>query len=199
MFGKKCPSCDKRTSKKSNFCPSCGNSYRKNQMNSGMLGMNDLMGDMKMPFGLNGIMKTLVKQLDKELGSLDIGESEGVQPRNFKIQISNRPPQMQPIEKIEQPTLEDVEEISPRESARRQKLPKVDAKSNIRRLPEGIVYEISAPGIKHKKEVVISQLEDGIEVRAYSKAKCYTKMIPMKAEVLGFRVSDEKVLVKLKA
>lgn len=199
MIGKKCPACEKRTRKKANFCSNCGYNYRKKQENSGMIGMNDLLGDIKMPFGLNGIMKSLVKQLDKELGSLDINEINNVQPKSFKIQISNRPPQIKPIEKIEQPTLEDVDEISPRESARRQSLPKVDAISTIRRLPEGIVYEISVPGVKHKKDVVVSQLEDGIEVRVYSKTKCYLKTIPVKAEILGYKVDSEKVLLKLKA
>ncbi len=201
MLAKKCPSCNSRIKKKFNFCPSCGYGLKKKKQTNdfGMLGMNDLMGDVKMPFGLNGIMKTLVKQLDKELGSLDLRDIEGAQQRNFKIQISNRPPQMQPVEKVEQPILEEIEEVSSKEAARRQKLPRVDAVSSIRRLPEGIVYEISTPGIKHKKEVVVSQLEEGIEVRAYSKAKCYTKVIPVKAEILGYKVNDEKVLLKLKA
>jgi hypothetical protein len=197
MFGKKCPSCDKRTRKKSNFCSSCGYSYR--QKNSGNLTMGDLMGDIKMPFGLNGLMKTLVKQLDKELGNLDLDALEETQPRRFKIQISNGPPQMQKVHKVEVPSLEEeFEKVSDREAERRQNLKKVAAVSTIRRLPEGLVYEISAPGVKYKKEVVISQLEDGIEVRAYSKDKCYVKMIPVKSEIIGYQVGDEKVLLKLK-
>jgi hypothetical protein len=161
--------------------------------------MGDLMGDIKMPFGLNGLMKTLVKQLDKELGNLDLDALEETQPRRFKIQISNGPPQMQKVHKVEVPSLEEeFEKVSDREAERRQNLKKVAAVSTIRRLPEGLVYEISAPGVKYKKEVVISQLEDGIEVRAYSKDKCYVKMIPVKSEIIGYQVGDEKVLLKLK-
>lgn len=206
MFGKRCPSCNERVKKKFNYCPHCsyGLKQRKPTGDFGLLGLGD---DIKLPFGFNAIMKPLVKQLEKELASLDMNElnsNMGQPPKGFKIQISTGKPQNhQNVGKIDMmPSLEDAdvaEEISHREAERRQKLPRVDAKSTIRRLPEGIVYEISTPGVKNKKEVVVSALEDGIEVRAYSKAKCYTKVIPMKAEILGYKVSDEKVLVKLKA
>jgi hypothetical protein len=106
---------------------------------------------------------------------------------------------MQRVEKVKAPSLEeDFESVSDREAERRQKLKKVDAVSTIRRLPEGIVYEISTPGVKHKKEVVVSQLEEGIEIKAYSKDKCYIKTIPIKSEILSYKVGDEKVLLKLK-
>ncbi len=201
MFGKRCPSCNERVKKKFNYCPHCsyGLKQRKPTGDFGLLGLGD---DIKLPFGFNAIMKPLMKQLEKELGSLDMSElnqNMGQQPKGFKIQISTGKPQNhQNVGKVEMPVIEN-DEVSHRESERRQKLPRVDAKSTIRRLPEGIVYEISTPGVKNQKEVVVSQLEDGIEVRAYSKAKCYTKIIPMKAEILGYKVSDEKVLVKLKA
>ena len=201
MFGKRCPSCNERVKKKFNYCPHCsyGLKQRKPTGDFGLLGLGE---DIKLPFGFNAIMKPLVKQLEKELASLDLSELNqdmGQQPKGFKIQISTGKPSVhQNVEKAEMPTLEE-DEVSHRESERRQKLPRVEAKSSIRRLPEGIVYEISTPGVKNKKEVVVSALEDGIEVRAYSKAKCYTKVIPMKAEILGYKVSDEKVLVKLKA
>lgn len=198
MFGKKCQSCNTRIKKKFNFCPNCGYALKAKRRNNemGLLGMTD---DMKLPFPFNGLVKTLVKQLDKELASLDMSEIEQ-QPKGFKIQISTGQPTMQKVERNEEPTLEDeVPEVSHKEAERRQKLKKVEAKSMIRRLPEGIVYEVSTPGVKSKKEVVVAQLEDNIEIRAYAKDVCYVKTIPIKAEILGYKVSDEKVLLKLKA
>jgi len=198
----KCRACERTIRKKFNVCPYCGNSLRRTNQDAGMLGINDLVGDIKMPFGLNGIMKSLAKQLDKELGGMNGGSlgSNG-QPKGFKIQISTGKPQVRSINQTpkEMPILnDDLEKISTRESSRRQKLKRVDAVSTIRRLPEGIVYEISTPGVKHRNEVVIAKLEDAIEVRAYSKDKCYEKIIPIKAELIGYDVKDEKVLVKLK-
>lgn len=201
MFGKRCPSCNERVKKKFNYCPHCsyGLKKRKPMGDFGLLGLGD---DVKLPFGFNMIMKPLVKQLEKELASLDLSELNqdmNQPPKGFKIQISTGKPQAQQrMEKVEEPVIEE-DEVSHKEAERRQKLKKVEAKSMIRRLPEGIVYEISTPGVKNKKEVVVAQLEDNIEVRAYAKDVCHVKTIPLKAEILGYKVSDEKVLLKLKA
>jgi hypothetical protein len=199
MFGKKCPSCNIRIKKKFNFCPSCGYSLKNKRRNEdmGLLGLTD---EMKLPFPFNAMMKPLVKQLEKELASLDMSEMNQP-PKGFKIQISTGKPTIHNMQtaRVEEPTLEDeIPEVSEKEATRRQKLKKVEAKSIIRRLPEGIVYEISTPGVKSKKEVVVAQLEDNIEVRAYAKDVCHVKTIPIKAEILGYKVSDEKVLLKLK-
>lgn len=203
----KCRACDRKIKKNFQFCPNCGVSLKgkvRRQEDNGLLGINDLVGDIKMPFGLNGIMKNLVKQLDKELGGMDLSNLQGNngQPnKGFKIQISTGKPQSNNVmpKSSEVPSFEEeFEKISEKEITRRQKLKKVEAVSTIRRLPEGIVYEISTPGVKNRKEVVIAKLEDALEVRAYSKDKCYEKIIPIKAELIGYVVKDEKVLLKLK-
>lgn len=210
MFkGLRCKACDRKIKKKFDFCPTCGFSLRgrkRKEQDNGMLGIDDMIGDMKLPFGMKGIMNGLVKQLNKELNSVDLNDlPEGQRPKGFKIQISTGKPQMKnsvPVNSpaaVEEPTLENAApEISSKEASRRQKLKRVDAVSSIRRLPEAIVYEISTPGVKHKKEVVVAKLEDAIEVRAYSKDKCYEKIIPIKAELISYMVKDEKILLKLK-
>jgi hypothetical protein len=182
----------------------------KNQKKSdyGMLGVNDsVQQDLKLPWGLNGVFNQLMKQVEKELSQIDPSVQKGGMPKGFKIQISSGKPVVKQIgmpvrnpEKKEEPKLfpeEDVK-ISRKESARRSKLPKVSAESNVRRLPEAIVYEISAPGVSSKKEVVLSKLEEGFEVRAYSKDKCYVKTIPLKVEILHWEVEKGKVFVELK-
>jgi len=45
---------------------------------------------------------------------------------------------------------------------------------------------------------MITELETGIEIRAYSKDKCYIKVIPLKVEVLNWRVGEEMVFVEFK-
>jgi len=97
-----------------------------------------------------------------------------------------------PKDKVEMP------KISAEEAERRMGLRKVKAESRVRRLADRIVYEIDAPGIRDKVDVVVTELATGLEIRAYSDDKCYVKFIPLKVEVIGYSVRSEKVFVELR-
>ena len=76
MFKKKCPSCAKKIDRKFGYCPWCGEALKalKEREDFGMLGRDDFVEEnnageqIKLPFGLNKIMESLMKQLDKEMG-----------------------------------------------------------------------------------------------------------------------------------
>jgi len=204
MFKKKCSGCAKPIEKKFNFCPYCGTSFKakKEKENYGMLGRLDSKNslpqkEMKLPMGMDRMVNSLVKQLEKQLGNLDEMEP-GKMPKGFSIRLSPGKPQQirqvvqkAPIKKIE-------EKITTEEKIRRQKLPKENAESKVRRLGDKIIYEIKTPGIKNIKDVIITELATGIEIKAYSKNKCYTKTIPLKVELIGHYVKEEKVFIELK-
>ena len=203
MLKKKCSSCEKKIERKFNYCPWCGQSFKKQneETDFGMLGKDDefaqAMNQVKMPFGLDGIFNTLVKQLEKEMSGLE-GSPQN-RPAGFKIQISTGVPNMQMNQPMQRrQSSAPVSIVSDEEKSRRASLERVEAKSNIRRLPEGVIYEIDAPGVKSKSDVVITKLEQSIEVKAYSNDKCYVKAIPLKLEILGIGVKDDKVLLKVK-
>lgn len=209
MFEKKCPGCGEKIERKFRYCPWCNYSLKKQEVeeNFGMLGKDDevqqAVKQMNLPFGLNGIVGNLMKQIEKEMGDINKLENANVgKPRGFKIQISTGMPKMQmvgPGQNIQLPHGNElIEEIPESERNRRSKLKRVGAKSTIRRLPEGIVYEIEAPGVKSKKDIAITKLEQSIELKAYSKDRCYVKIIPMKVEILGVSVKDDIVFLKLK-
>lgn len=196
-----CPNCNKKIESEFHFCPWCAFAIKKarDAENYGMLGLNDEVEKAMtpaLPFGLQGMIGGLMKQLEKELSGMDSGKPQ--MPKGFKIQISRGIPQN--IQMVNQAPQEKeiVPRISADENARRSKLPKIEAKSVVRRLPEGIIYEIDAPGVISRTDVAITKLEKSIEVRAYSKTKCFVKSIPLKADLLGFEVMDEKVLVRFK-
>jgi hypothetical protein len=206
MFKKKCPNCKEKVERKFLFCPYCGISLKKKETaeDFGMLGKDDTVqqavNQMNLPFGLNGIVNNLMKQLESEMGSM--GGNPAGMPKGFKIQISTGKPGMNmiPINPQQQISQANIpkEEISDKEKIRRAGLKKVVAKSSMRRLPEGIVYEIDAPGVKAKKDVSITKLAQGIEVKAYSQDKCFVKTIPLKVDILNYVVKDEKVFLVLK-
>jgi len=205
MFKKKCPSCAKKIEKKFIYCPYCGVSFKagNDDQNFGMLGRDDVNGQVQpnlgLPLGLNGIMNTLVKQLENQLGNLDMGEGQNGMPKNIKIRVARGPGMNQTVQKApENKVVSDAPAVSEKENGRRMSLPKVEVESRVKRLGDTIIYEIATPGIKNKNDVVLTELATGLEVKAYSKDKCYVKFIPLKIEVIDYYVEKEKVVVEIK-
>lgn len=196
MFGKKkCSGCGKKGDKKFSYCPWCGNSFetRNEKEDFGILGKEDSfnMNDMKLPFGFNKIVGSLMKQLEKQLGEMDNRQG------GFKIQISSGKPVVQKM--TPKPVMnEKRDSFEKKRKAFDESLPRVDVESAVRRIDDQIVYELEVPGVRDKENVLISKLEKGLEVRAYSKDKCYVKTIPLKVELVGWSLSGEKLFVKLK-
>ena len=151
--------------------------------------------EQKLPFGMDKIMNSLVKQLESQLGSANLGEGL---PKGVKIRVARGPMQngqvvqKVPEKKIAMPVVSDAE------NERRAGLPKVEVESKVRRLADTIIYEIDAPGVREKADVVVTALATGLEIKAYSKDKCYVKFIPLKVELIGYSVEREKVFVELK-
>ena len=218
MLKKKCKNCGKKIERKFNFCPFCGLDFKGNRQEEdfGMLGKDDFLGasrknqgnEIKMPFGLNKIMGSLVKQLEKQMSEMNMDDlNKAGLPNNikgFKIHISPGKSQIREISSMDRnikenqiQKLEDSK-ISEKEVERRRQLPKVETESKLRRIGDNIIYEISVPGVKSNADVVIAKLEEGIEVRAYSRDKCYVKVIPLTVEVIGYSVKKEKLFVELK-
>lgn len=203
MLKKKCPACANKIESKFNYCPHCGASFKATQEkeNFGMLGRNDSIGkvqnEMKLPFGMEKIMNSLVKQLEKQMGNMDFDGGQGM-PKGIKIQIARGVPQMRQVVREVPQKKENLPIVSNEEVERRMGLPKVDAKSKIRRLADTIIYEIEAPGIQKKENVVLTELATGLEIRAYCKDKCYVKFIPLKVEVIEYHIEKEKVIVEIR-
>lgn len=196
MLGKKkCPSCGEGIEKKFNYCPYCGVSFKqhKESQNYGMIGRDDseeYNEEISMPFGLDKLMNSLMKQFEKQISSM-----EGM-PNGFKIKVSTgKPKQKKPVLKMPP---QQVFKISPEEQERRRKLPKKEAESTLRRLPDRILYELEVPGVKSRKDILITKLENSIEIKAYSKDKCYIKTIPLKVEIIGHYLKDDKLFLELK-
>jgi len=205
MLKKKCPGCAKKIERKFNYCPYCGLSFKagNDDRDYGMLGRDDIGShirqDLGLPFGLNGLMNSMIKQIESQLENMDFGDEPSM-PRNIKIRVARAPGVNQVIQKkAPEKKVEKMPEISEKEKERRMGLIKVDAESKIKRIGDTIIYEIDAPGIKSKDDVVLTELATGLEIRAYSKDKCYVKFIPLKVEVYEYDVKKEKVFVEIKS
>ena len=199
MINKKCNRCNKKISKKFDFCPWCGHSFKQQneKANFGMIGREDrvdgnqIMNEIKLPFGFNKIFNSLMKQIENELSNI---EDLPQNPRGIKIQIHKGGKPMQ-VQKEESPKIEK-KEISKREQERRSTLPIVEAESRLKRIGDEIIFEITVPGIKSKEEISITQLEKGIEIKVYTKDLCYTKTIPLEPEKINLKIQKDKVIVE---
>ena len=158
MFNKRCPACANKINRNFNYCPHCGASFKANKEkeNFGMLGRDDsnerIQNEVKLPLGIDKVMNSLVKQLEKQIGNMDINNNPEF-PKGIKIQIARGTPQMKQV---------------------------------VREMPE------------KKENVVLTELATGLEIRAYSKDKCYVKFIPLKVEVIEYYIEKEKIIIEFK-
>lgn len=215
MLKKKCFSCGKKIERKFNYCPYCGVSFKAKDEaeNFGMLGRDDLSDSIPqknplagLPFGLDKIAAGLIKQIEEQMAEMESdmnGEAKSA-PKGFKIQISTGVPQVKQMPTVPNSASSNSSSspmkinVSREEFERRMKLPRVDAKSKVRRIGDEIIYEIDVPGVKSGKDVLIAKLEEGLEVKAYSKDNCYVKVIPLKVELLDYHLRDDTLFVELK-
>jgi|TARA_B100001971_G_C17918935_1_gene396739 hypothetical protein len=205
MFRKNCPTCYRKSNKKFEYCPFCGNSFRGFSKNEGfgLLGQEDsgnLQEEIKLPFGMEKMINSLAKQLEKQMGAMNFEEvnNNGAKPKGLKIHVSmGKPGDGQVVQEMRQSVPTD-EGVSKKENDKRNSLPRVDAESSMKRLADRIVYEIITPGVKAKKDIVVAELATGLEIKAYSRDKCYVKFIPLKVEVIGYYLKNEKLFLELK-
>lgn len=174
------------------------------QENYGFLGIDDdsmpnVREELNLPFGMNKMVESLVRQLEKQMESMDFEGMGNGMPRGVKIRVSAGNPQVRQVMKGNGPSKEvEAYEISAEEKDRRMGLQKVEASSKVKRLADRIIYEIEAPGIRTKKDISLTELASGLEVRVYSKDKCYVKVIPFKVEVIEYHVEKDKLFLELK-
>jgi len=78
------------------------------------------------------------------------------------------------------------------------KLPREEPQTKVRRLTDKIVYEIILPGIKSEKDIIITKLENSIEIKAFTKNKAYFKLIPLSLPIKNYFVEKGKLILELK-
>lgn len=205
MWGNKCPNCAKKIQKDFIYCPNCAFPVKKNseKENFGLLGKDDITNNqipMSSGFplpGIDKILNSLINQLGKEMGNMNNLS------RNFKIQISTGLPQGFSQDRTvkknskNKTNLSQIE-IPAKEIERRKSLPRVEAESNVRRLSDRIIYEIKVPGVDDKESIVISRLDNSYEIKAYSEKECYTKSIPINADMIKSYLRGETLFLELK-
>jgi len=135
-------------------------------------------------------------------GGISINISSGAGTPVIKVKSFGNMPEFKEAEKQIKPTQRQVKQIRKpvfdEEKAKKlSKLPREEAESKVRRLSGKIVYEIELPEVKSEKDIIIQQLENSIEVKAFSKDKAYFKFLPVSLPLKKYKFSEGKLILEL--
>lgn len=216
MFKKKvCNMCGKSYRKNYEFCPFCGNTLDKKEEDLGMLGNMDSLNEtkfneLKLPRGFNILFNSLLKNLEKQLRNAEgkNREPEELKKGNISISIStfgnNLPAiNVNPLgenKKIKKKKSFNKSFSNNFDSNRLKKfleLPRVEPKTNLRRVSDKIIYEIDLPGVRSVKDVSILNLEKSMEIKAFSERKAYQKSVPIALPIVNYKFSKGKLVLEL--
>ena len=180
---------------------------------------------MKMPFGINFLFKNLMKEMEKQFKELDggMGKEKAIKKRDIlptqqqgeiSINISSGDgtpiirvkslgdiPEFKEMEKQLKPaeTKKNIRknQISQEKAQELAKLPRQEAESRVRRLSEKVVYEIELPGVNNLRDVIVNELENSIEIKAFAKDKAYFKFLPIGLPLLKYALKNGKLTLEL--
>ena len=200
MFGKKisCPRCKSAVKEQFDFCPYCGCDVRnpeKDMRDYGFLGKNEIEGSPLigglggMGFTdkmLNSMLNNLVKALDNQMKNS--GTAVENTPMGIQIRFGGN---QKPVQK-KQPR----RNITQAQIDKMAGLPRGEAKTNVRRLSDKVLYELKAPGIETVEDVFVSKLETGYEVKAIAKKKVYINTLPINLPLKGYSIDEDNLTVE---
>jgi hypothetical protein len=133
--------------------------------------------------------------------SISISSSGGqpvIRVRNLgDAQNVQRVDQAQRVQNVRQPAKQNVPKITQEQAETFSKLPREEPSTSVRRLTDRIVYEIDLPGVE-KENVIISKLQNSIEIKAFTKDKAFFKLIPIALPILKSQLSEGKLILELK-
>ncbi|HRZ85973.1 MAG TPA: zinc ribbon domain-containing protein [Candidatus Paceibacterota bacterium] len=76
------------------------------------------------------------------------------------------------------------------------KLIKVEPETLVRRLSDKIVYELKVPGVKSVKNLNISKIENGYEIKAFSDKEVFTKNLTLGMPLVEHYIEDDSLFLE---
>lgn len=202
----KCPNCESKIEKKFSFCPYCGEDMidrEKETRDFGMLGKSDMqnkanpMADMNlglMDKMLGTMVASLVKSLDKQFKEMDKADVKSF-PNGISIRIG--PAANANVSQANQQKARVVKrQLTEQQMAKLVELPKIPAKSSIKRLSDRVICELEASGIRSPEDIILSKLESGYEIKAITSDKVYSNTIPVNLPLKGITINKDNLLIE---
>lgn len=207
-----CPSCKSKIEDQFNYCPYCANpltNFEKDLKDFGMLGKNDSLRNIEEEINANSlgvtdkligsIFNSLVKNLDKQFKEMEKINSNEIKsiPNGIKITIGT--PKPVKVEKKKSHYI-NKNDLTKEQMEKMSSLPRASAKTNMRRLNDKVVYELSTPGVESINDIFVSKLEQGYEIKAIGNTKVYVNSLPVELPIKGFILDppNKKLFVEFK-
>ncbi|MEK6847354.1 MAG: hypothetical protein AABY16_04265 [Nanoarchaeota archaeon] len=206
----KCKRCDGKLKDDFSFCPFCGLDLRNPEADMrefGMLGKNDSVlgapllggGAMGLPGDFNAIFAQVMKMMEhqfRHMGAenVDFGDAKPEitrLPNGIQIKLG---PRM--IGKPQQKQEQQPRVITDEQKERMKSLPRGEARINVRRFSDKVVYELNAPGVENINDIFVSKLESGYEVKAVGKKKVYVNSLQIALPMKKYFVKDDKLTIE---
>ena len=202
MFDKKqdCPKCKSSVNVDFDFCPHCGCDIRdpeKDIQDYGLLGKNDmaqtpLAGGGTMGFSdkiLNSIFTQLMKSLEQQMRNAAPRQDEHTEVR----QLPNGIVMTVNTQRKAAPKVSKKRIVTEEQMKRMASLPRGEAKTDVRRLSDRVLYEVKAPGVGSVEDVFVSKVESGYEVKVISEKKVYVNSLQIDLPLKGYSLNEKGV------
>jgi hypothetical protein len=208
FFGKKnkdseekCSNCDSNVDKEFSFCPYCGESLvdaEEEKEKYGLLGKSDYTKpEVHTQFGgfgitdklVNSLMSNIMKAFESQMKEMDSSVENLPNGIRIKLGAPKKAKKKQPVKR--EVTEEQIKKMST--------LPRDIAKTNVRRLGDKVIYEISARGVTSPNDIFISKLESGYEFKAIGGKKVYVNSLPVDLPLNKLQILKNKILVEFNA
>ena len=75
-------------------------------------------------------------------------------------------------------------------------LPREKAKTNVKRLGDKIIYELTTPGVTSTDDVFISKLESGYETKVIGGKKVFVNSLPINLPLLRYTIANNKLFLE---
>ncbi len=225
MFTRRCDNCNRRVKKAFEFCPSCGFDLKKKaeKEDYGFLGKEDLKDEFSnMPLGFRLLVKPLINELNKQMAELDkeikknnsktgtnknfssftikINSLENGKPMKIVSYNNGIGPGMKLVKKTEDNKKPKVAMKLPKLTSeilsKIKNWPRVEPITEVRRLSDSVVYELSVPGVKKIEDVNIANFENVIEVKSVGDKEVFVKDIKVSYPLINYYVENEKLILE---
>lgn len=198
----RCESCSEGVDENYSFCPHCGFSFLDPMdeiRNFGMLGRTDETNNLGASINflnmgltekiISSIMQNFMKNMNSQMKRNNKENMPEIQsfPNGIKIKIGLPVQRKKPVKKSEN----DSQMLTKEQLEKMSTLPRATAKASIRRLPDKVIYEVSALGIESPQDIFISKTESGYEVKAIGKNKIYTNNLPINLPLKGYSINEK--------
>ena len=198
-----CPKCKSEIAEKYSFCPWCGLHLinpQKELKEFGMLGRSDIADDemIRHAFASNmsmadkfigSLMNSVLKNIDMQIREVETTEVKSM-PNGIRIRVGA------PVQQRRRESKMTNRQLTEQQLTRMSKLPRSEAKTNVRRLADKVVYDLTAQGIESEDDVFVSKTESGYEIKAIAKNKVYVNSVPVNLPLRGFSLHDKGLTVE---